>query len=293
GGPAGAARTSTATRPRRSAASASAGARRITSRSGAASSAFTTLAAPGPSSTPMRERGGPELLNAIPSASAISTGNANTQNTASGSRRKPNMRTRVSCQSGESVRPRRSLIAQRPAGHAHEHVLERGVVGGQALERDLLARELGQERRDRDVRLVHDEREARGLAAALAHGRQALDGAELERAVDRELDHVLGAEARDQLGGRAERDDAPVVHDRDAVAEPLSLVHIMRREQRGAALPAKRLDQVPELPPRLRVQARRGLVEEQQLGIVDERARERQALALPTGQLDDPGLAFL
>src|ERR1041385_5404378 len=63
--------------------------------------------------------------------------------------------------------------------------------------------------------------------------------------------------------------------------------------ERGAALPLPVLDQVPELPPRLRVEPGGRLVEEEELGIGHQRAGERQPLLLAAGELADPGVALL
>ena len=65
----------------------------------------------------------------------------------------------------------------------------------------------------------------------------------------------------------------------------------MSRTVRPAA--RKFADDVPELPPRLRVEAGRRLVEEQQLRVADQGARDRQPLPLPAGELDDVGPGLL
>ena len=62
----------------------------------------------------------------------------------------------------------------------------------------------------------------------------------------------------------------------------------MRGEQHGTATPAELLDDAPQLPPRLRVQSRRRLVQEQQIRIAHERASNGQALPLPAGELAHP-----
>ena len=51
--------------------------------------------------------------------------------------------------------------------------------------------------------------------------------------------------------------------------------------------------QVPELAPRLRIEARGGLVEKQQVRLAHQRAGQRQALLLPARELADPGAALL
>ena len=92
----------------------------------------------------------------------------------------------------------------------------------------------------------------------------------------------------DERRRRAERDQPAVVHDADAVAERVRLVHVVRRDQDGAAGFAEPLEHAPELPPRLRVEAGRRLVEKQQVGTSGHGAGHRQALLLAARQLADP-----
>ena len=87
-----------------------------------------------------------------------------------------------------------------------------------------------------------------------------------------------------------------MVHDRDPVAQDLGLLHVVGRQQDGPALRLGAPDEVPERPPRGRIQAGRRLVEEDDLRIVDEGEGDRQALALAAGQdlrLGVPPLAEL
>jgi len=51
--------------------------------------------------------------------------------------------------------------------------------------------------------------------------------------------------------------------------------------------------QLPELAPRLRIEAGGRLIEEQDLRLADQRAGDRQPLALAPRQLAHPGVAFL
>src|SRR5205085_3053384 len=108
-----------------------------------------------------------------------------------------------------------------------------------------------------------------------------------------ELHHLFRAERSDELARGAERDGLPVIDDCHAVAEHLRLIHIVRREQYGASLTFQLDDEVPELAPRLRVESRRRLVEEEQLGITNDGAGEREPLLLSSRQLADARSAFL
>ena len=79
-----------------------------------------------------------------------------------------------------------------------------------------------------------------------------------------------------------------MVHDRESIAQDLGLLHVVGREQDRPAARLHAEDEVPQRAPSRRIEAGGGLVEEHELGIVDEREGHAQALALAAGQ--DPGL---
>jgi hypothetical protein len=96
-------------------------------------------------------------------------------------------------------------------------------------------------------------------------------------------DPVADAVARgagDQLARRALREDPAVLDDRHAIGQRLGLVEVVRGEQDGLAEIAQRAHDLPGGAPRRRVEARRRLVEEDQLGVADERQREVQPAPL-------------
>jgi hypothetical protein len=68
------------------------------------------------------------------------------------------------------------------------------------------------------------------------------------------------------------------VRDVDQAVAPLGLVHVVRRDEHGDAARGERVDLLPEFAPRLRVDARGRLVEQQQLRVVQHAGREREAL---------------
>jgi hypothetical protein len=68
-----------------------------------------------------------------------------------------------------------------------------------------------------------------------------------------------------------------VVHDHEAVAQLLGLVHVVRGEDEGDAALLEAEETIPDDVPRLRVEAGRGLVEDEDLGLVDEAAGDREA----------------
>src|SRR5579864_2914639 len=85
---------------------------------------------------------------------------------------------------------------------------------------------------------------------------------------DAELDAELVG--RPLCGERAE------VHDRDPVALPFRLVHLMRRdEERRSCLLAQDLEPFPDEAPRRRVETDGRLVEEENLGTVQDRKSTR------------------
>jgi len=101
----------------------------------------------------------------------------------------------------------------------------------------------------------------------------------------RQLQHAVVEVIGQQLLRGAAGNDVTMVHDRDVVAEQVSLLHIMRGQHHGLAAGLDRLHQIPEIAPRLRIEAGGRLVEEQQVGIVDQGDRQQHALALAAGQL--------
>ena len=72
-------------------------------------------------------------------------------------------------------------------------------------------------------------------------------------------------------------DDAALVHDGEAMAQALRLLHEVRREEQRLALRGESPQPLPDEVPRLRVEAGGRLVHDHELRIVDERAREREA----------------
>ena len=75
---------------------------------------------------------------------------------------------------------------------------------------------------------------------------------------------------------RALGEDPPVLEDRDAVGQRLRLVQVVRGQHDGLAEVAQRADHVPGGAPGAGIEARRRLVEEDQLRVADQREREVQ-----------------
>ena len=92
---------------------------------------------------------------------------------------------------------------------------------------------------------------------------------------------------------RINGDNFTVVHNRQAVAQQLSLVHIMRCQHDGNTLIADLFDQIPEIAASLRIQPSGRLVEEQHRRIVNQRRRDGEALLLPARELLDVAFGFV
>ena len=79
--------------------------------------------------------------------------------------------------------------------------------------------------------------------------------------------------------------DAAALHDDDAVAQPLHLEHVVRRQQDGRAVGlAIGLEMLPDPVGGIGIERSRRLVQQQQLGLVDQRLGQRDAGLLPGGE---------
>ena len=137
--------------------------------------------------------------------------------------------------------------------------------------------------------------EEQGVAAHFHACRQLAQRAVHQRggaqAID--LDH-LGFQMRgDQLARFAFGNLAAMVQHQQARAQALGLVHEMGGQQNRFALLQQQLQPLPHQVPGLRVQARGRLVQQQQLGVVDERTRQAQAPLHAAGQLAGLGLGLV
>ena len=144
------------------------------------------------------------------------------------------------------------------------------------IKRPLAPVELVEQGGDRAVRLRRPSaniRRSRPAPQAPSRGpgtNRLRSSAARARSLERELDDMIAAQPGDQLGRRSLGDDLALVDDRHPVAEPLGLVHVVRRQDDRAAAIAQVANHVPELPPRLRVEAGRRLVQEEDLGVAHQ-----------------------
>ena len=201
---------------------------------------------------------------------------------------------------------RELLVEQRQdAGHAPEVIPRRRCVLVLALEQPqvhLLERgSLGDDRLDVGARFDQASHDAEELAAGvLAHGDRQVSAP--SRADSRRIplgDQVL-SERRGRLaehdaqpraeqtsakcGRRVERDQACAQH-RDARGDPLDFVEVVRREHDGRRSPRAAQNELAHFAGALGIESRRRLVEQDDVGLVQQRARQRDALLQPFRQL--------
>jgi hypothetical protein len=90
---------------------------------------------------------------------------------------------------------------------------------------------------------------------------------------------ILGIAARAQARERALVDDAAAAHDRNSVAEIFDLDEQVTGQHDGDALARKPSDQVAHVAHPGRIEAGRGLIEQQQLRFSQQGGGNAQALA--------------
>ena len=106
-----------------------------------------------------------------------------------------------------------------------------------------------------------------------------------------QLHDLTGRVRGDELARRALGDDPPAVHDHEPVAELLGLVHVVRREHERDALLLQPVEPLPQHVPGLRVEAGGRLVEQQHLGLVDQRPGDREPALHPARERIDARVA--
>ncbi len=97
---------------------------------------------------------------------------------------------------------------------------------------------------------------------------------------------ALGAGALEQCLRRAGGEHLPRVH-RHQMIEAGGLLHVGRRHDHAhaGAAAADAVDQLPELAARQRIHARGRLIQDQQVGVVDQRAAQAELLLHAAGEL--------
>src|SRR6266851_1986098 len=111
------------------------------------------------------------------------------------------------------------------------------------------------------------------------------DVLEIGRALHPILVKPLVEQPLDQGIGGLHGQDLSVVHDRHPVAQRFGLIHVVRGEHDGPTFRPNRFRQLPQVASSLGIQPGGGFVEEEDLGLVDERGRDTEALLLSARQL--------
>src|SRR3954468_9488232 len=106
-------------------------------------------------------------------------------------------------------------------------------------------------------------------------------------ALDGHGDQRLGAVPALQLRRRVDGERLAAIENRDALAEYVRLLHVVRREQRRLPGAVEVREDPPEIDPGLRVDAGGRLVEEQHLRRVHQRAGQHQPLRETTREAED------
>ena len=99
---------------------------------------------------------------------------------------------------------------------------------------------------------------------------------DVQDTLDGQLDDLTGRPLADERARRPLGSDPPAVHHDEPVAELLGLVHVVGGQHQCHALLLEAEEAVPQGVPCLRVEAGGRLVEQHQVGLVDERTSDRQ-----------------
>jgi len=177
------------------------------------------------------------------------------------------------------------------SGERYEDVFERGGVRPKLGERQALPGQLREKGGHHSMELGCLNPQTTVGHLGVADSRQQPDRIEIDWSAGTAggaLHDMLYSNRGNKLTRSPSGDDLTVVHDRHAIRETLGFFHIVCRQEDRAAGALELVDEIPELPAGLRIEPRRRFVEEQEVRIADERAREREALLLSPGEYSDP-----
>src|SRR5213594_4207218 len=167
----------------------------------------------------------------------------------------------------------------------HEEILHVRLDLVGPLHADAAGREVVPHGPDLEVAPRGDESHAGARADHLLDGVPLREGISGGPRVHRlELDHRAGERLGLDLRRAPVGDEPALIDEAEGVAQ-LRLVHVVGRHEDRRALVGQPPDDRPERPPRDRVDARGGLVEEDQPRAVHEGAREREPLPIAAGEL--------
>src|SRR5574338_634130 len=192
------------------------------------------------------------------------------------------------------------LLAQRLAGEVQEDRLEIRLDHLHRADRHVPAAGRVEQLRQDGARVADEQVHAALANADVLHGWELADrrGAGCKVSDRRQLHAVDAADQRHQLAAGALGNDPPLVDDPDPLAEALGLLHVVGRVQDAQPLCAERLHAGQDRVARLRVDAHRRLVQDQQPGPMEQpdadvhpplqpARKALRALPRPVGQTDD------
>jgi len=96
------------------------------------------------------------------------------------------------------------------------------------------------------------------------------------------LDDLFRRELLDQLSRRPLGRKAAFVHHDQSVAELLRLVHVMGGDDEGDPFLLEAVETVPQQVPGLRIETRRGLVQDEEIRVGDQGTGDRQSALHPS-----------
>ena len=103
-----------------------------------------------------------------------------------------------------------------------------------------------------------------------------------------------GRELAGELVGTAVSDDPPLVEHENPVGDLFGLVQVVGRHQDGRVLEVgQSVDEIVEVATCMRIEARGGFVEKDDLGAADDPDRDVEATPLPARQGHDLGIRTL
>jgi len=152
--------------------------------------------------------------------------------------------------------------------------------------------DLGEERRYDGHERFRVERPVGSAGMAALHTGKREESILAQHRIRCEFDDVCRVERRDQIRGRAERDQASAVDHGNPVAEAFGFVHVVRRQQDRSAVRAELGDVLPELQAALRIEPGGRLVQEEDLRVAYECACDCEALSLSPESLPTRAFAF-
>src|SRR5882724_4320728 len=184
-----------------------------------------------------------------------------------------------------ALRTTTAHTARRSARQLNEDLLQLRLAHAHVAHGHALGEQLPQQVGQPLLGVVHRALRPAVVRRAAQHAR-GLRQPRRRRRLQPQRDHVAEADAPLQLVGRAGVQDPARLDEGHLVAQLLGLAHVVRRQQnRHAALAAQGRDVRAHAHRHVGIEPQRRLVEEEQLGIVDERLRQRDALLQPGGQL--------